>query len=168
MLLEAETPEPGVAGTVTGVKDDPGVAVFQADSFGFIVQVGDVLAQDNLFLIEIHHMHEQFVGLVAVGQIGVAAADDAALPDVDAAVDPGYVQYVRVGQVYFAVGVGICQLRQPELFEQLVVSVASAVRVDESVFSVETPLTKSKAVARMARSFFIGFMIILQRYRYSV
>ena len=77
-----------MAGFAGGVEDDVGPAVAEADAFGFIDQVGDIAAEDDPLSGQVDHMDEKFVGSVAVGQIGVVAADNVSLPDVDSAVQP--------------------------------------------------------------------------------
>ena len=129
-----------MAGAVGSIEDDPGIAVFQADAFGFVFQVVEVPGDDDAFVLEVDQVEQKVVGRVAVREEGVAAADDAALPDVDAGVEPGDVEHVGVGQVHLAVRIGIGQARQAELLEQFVVAVAAAVGVDESVFGVEAPV----------------------------
>ena len=140
LVVEREAPEFGVAGFAGGVEDDVGVVGREGDAFGFVDQVRDVLREEDALRIEIYDVKEELVGRVAVREVGIATADDAALPDVDAFVDARLVEDVGVGQVDLAAGVGIGQARQTELLEQLVVAVAAAVGVEEAIFGVKTPV----------------------------
>ena len=146
LVVEREAPEFGVAGFAGGVEDDVGVVGREGDAFGFVDQVRDVLREEDALRIEIYDVKEELVGRVAVREVGIATADDAALPDVDAFVDARLVEDVGVGQVDLAAGVGIGQARQTELLEQLVVTVAAAIGVDEAVFGIQAPVNGAGVV----------------------
>ena len=133
------------------MEDDVGVAVSQADALGLVGPVGQVAAQDNALLRQIDDVKEAFVGRIAIGQIGVAAADDAALPDVDAAVEADLVEHVGVRQVNLATCVGVGEAGGAGLFEQLIVAVASAVGIDEAVPGIEAPVDRTCVAAAVEK-----------------
>ena len=79
------------------------------------------------------------MGLVAIGKIGVAAADDASLPNVNPFIQTGNIEDVGIRQMDFSVPVRVREARKAELLQQLVAAVPAAIRVDEPILRVEAP-----------------------------
>ena len=139
LVVEREAPEFGVAGFAGGVEDDVGVVGRQADAFGLVHDRGDILALEDAFLLEVHYVKVELMGLVAIGKIGVAAADDASLPNVNPFIQTGNIEDVGIRQMDFSVPVRVREARKAELLQQLVAAVPAAIRVDEPILRVEAP-----------------------------
>ena len=139
-LPQAEAPELGMARLPGGVEDHIGPAAAEVNPFRLVDEFVQVPGEDDPVLLQVHDVQQQVVRRIAVGQERVAAPDDAALPDVDARVQARHVQHVVIGQMDFAVRVGIGEAGETELLEQFVVAVAAPVRVNESVLRIQAPV----------------------------
>ena len=110
-------------------------SVLDVDAFGFESDVVEVDGVDFLAGVEVDDVQPIVSRAVAVGQIGVAVVDFAALGHGDT-VDGYGAQHVGVGEVYFGSG----RRGETELFQEHGSPFAATIGIEFTRFCVETPV----------------------------
>ena len=124
-----------VVGRVGGVETDVYPVALDVDAFRFESDRVEVDGVDFAAGGEVDDVEPIVAWAVAIGQVGIATFDLAALGHFDA-MDGGGVKYIGIGEVDFAV----LQSREAETLEVHGAATAAAIGIEVVAVGVETPV----------------------------